>query len=146
MQITRKDLRRYRGISVVICLVGVILVFSGIKSVGFPVIAIGLFFLFAPHKVSDGSTASSNRNKFSMEKELYINQLVAAFRITHNCGDMAAIECLRRNYSLDELKDITNDLKEAEAHGDLDRILRYDSPFRDDPEEIKHYDNLHGGN
>lgn len=47
------------------------------------------------------------------KKEYYINRLVKSFKLYYHCGDMAAIECLRKNYSVQELKWIFQDLKKA---------------------------------
>ena len=48
------------------------------------------------------------------KKELYINRLVATYRLVYNCDDMTAIKNLRNNYTEQELKQILDDLLKYE--------------------------------
>jgi len=145
MIINRTDIKRFRIASIVICLVSVIVIIFGFKEIGFPLLALGLFFLFTPYKVGDNTGKSSSPESFSFKKEIYINQLVKAFRKTYNCGDMAAIECLRKNYSSTLLKQIIKNLAESEQAGILDDILHTNSPFEESQEEVVEMDIKFGG-
>ena len=146
MEITRTDIRRYRVISIIIVVVGIFLVMGGLKGIGYPVIALGLYFLFAPFKVTQNKNKAKTKQSTNMKKEMYINRLTNVFREVYLCGDMAAIECLRRNYTTKELKKILQDFIKYEEQGILDNILIDKPPFKDDPGQVKYYDDLHKGN
>jgi len=145
MEISQSDLLKYRLTSLLIIIVGIILVLFDIKVIGFPIIALGLFFLFAPHKATN-KKSNNGKQPTSMKKELYINQLVSVYRLVYNCGDMAAIECMRRFYTEYELKDILAVLKSAEDQGKLDYILANNSPFKETADIVMEYDLIHNGN
>ncbi|NQU05246.1 MAG: hypothetical protein HQ568_04070 [Calditrichaeota bacterium] len=79
----------------------------------------------------------------TLQKEKYINRLVRSFRIVYKCGDMAAIGCLRENYSKDELKKILDDLLDIEDEK-LELVLFYNPPFKEKWEEVFIYDKALG--
>jgi len=81
----------------------------------------------------------------AIKKEWYINHLTGAFKIVYRCGDFAAIECMRKHYSFDELKSIYAELLEAEDRGSLDMHLRVSSPFKDSPDIVETIDAKHRG-
>jgi hypothetical protein len=78
-----------------------------------------------------------------IKKEKYINQLVVAYKMVYGCGDMAAIECMRRNYTEKELKEILQTLKESENQGSLQQILFLAPPFIEQREEVMEMDRKH---
>ena len=41
-----------------------------------------------------------------LKREMYINKLVTAYKMTYECGDYAAMECLTKNYSTRSLSGI----------------------------------------
>ncbi|MHA1878578.1 MAG: hypothetical protein ACTSUC_19210 [Promethearchaeota archaeon] len=66
------------------------------------------------------------------KKELYINRLVATYRLVYNCDDMTAIKNLRNNYTEQELKQILDDLLKYEKEGHLKTILILQPPFKEE--------------
>ena len=82
----------------------------------------------------------------NLKKEFYINQLVSSYRLFYGCGDMAAIECMRRNYSANELKGILDNLKKAAGGKIITGVeLEAISPFKEKPSEVSKMDSIHGG-
>ena len=53
MIINKKDLRLYRIVSFTICIIAIVLIFTISKTIGYILLALGLYFLFAPHKEGD---------------------------------------------------------------------------------------------
>ena len=51
-----------------------------------------------------------------IRKEIYINRLVRNYKDIFSCDDMSEIKNLRYKYSVDELKEILNTLKESPIH------------------------------
>ena len=82
----------------------------------------------------------------NLKKELYINQLVQSYRLFYGCRDIAAIECMRRNYSANELKGILDQLKKA-AGGKIITALKLEAiaPFKEKPSELAKIDVAHDG-
>jgi len=39
---------------------------------------------------------------------MYINKLITAYKMTYGCGDYAAMECLKKNIPLKNLKKFMN--------------------------------------
>ena len=77
----------------------------------------------------------------NIKKEMYINRLVRVFQMAYGCGDMAAIFCLRSDYTKDELKRIFDRLSEVEKSndplsGDLKLELFYNPPFKEKFEDV----------
>lgn len=54
---------------------------------------------------------------------MYINKLITAYKKTYGCGDFAAMECLTKNYSTKELKEIYDFLRDAEKSGLLHTMI-----------------------
>jgi len=82
----------------------------------------------------------------NLKKELYINQLVSSYRLFYGCGDMAALECMRNNYSAKELKGILDQLKKAVGGKVITGFeLEAISPFKEKPTEVAKIDTKHGG-
>lgn len=75
-----------------------------------------------------------------LKKGKYVNHLVLAFKMVYSCGDMAAIECLRKNYTEQELKVIFQTLKQSEKQGSLQTILNLASPFVEERDEVMRID------
>jgi hypothetical protein len=145
MEVSKLEIMKYRFISLIIVIIGISLLIFDIDIIGYPIIALGLYFLFAPHKVTK-SNGNHSSKQTSVKKEFYINKLVNAYKIVYSCGDMEAIECLRRNYTEIELKDILNRIKKAKKYESLDSVLINNPPFKEDTEIVSYYDNLHNGN
>jgi len=83
----------------------------------------------------------------NLKKETYINQLASSFKLLYDCGDMAAIECMRKNYSANELKIILNELKEIAGGKVITRFeLEQSSPFKENYDEVAEIDRRHSGN
>ena len=80
-----------------------------------------------------------------LKKEGYINKLALSFRAVYGCGDYAAFVCLRKNYTLDELKNIFDDLTREEEQGTIHFRLLNNPPFKDDPEKVFEVDMKWGG-
>lgn len=80
-----------------------------------------------------------------LKKEKYVNYLVLAFKMVYGCGDMAAIECLRKNYTKNELKEIFQTLKHSEKQGSLQTILNLAPPFVEERDEVKEIDGKYNG-
>lgn len=59
----------------------------------------------------------------NLKKQKYVNKLLTAYKMTYKCGDYAAIECLRKNYSTKELKEIYDFLRDAEKSGLLHTMI-----------------------
>lgn len=83
----------------------------------------------------------------SLKKEMYINKLVSTYKLYYNCGDMAAIECLRKKYSANELKNIMSNIQKfvggkVVAQFEIKKI----APFKEDHDEVSIIDMKHGGN
>jgi len=77
-----------------------------------------------------------------LKKEKYVNKLLTAYKMTYKCGDYAAIECLRKNYSTKELKEIYDFLRDAEKSGLLFTMIlapQFKENFRDVAEIDKKY-------
>ena len=53
MRINKKDIRLFRLVSAVFCLIAVMVILFVSKPIGFPMLAIGLMFLFTPYKPGD---------------------------------------------------------------------------------------------
>ena len=66
----------------------------------------------------------------SIKKEVCINALAQHFKIMYRCGDYAAIECLRKNYTLQELQGILDLIETAIKIGEPELIDS--SPFKED--------------
>jgi|GEM_PF-1840356 len=71
-----------------------------------------------------------------LKKELYVNRLATVYKLSYDCCDMAAIECLRKNYSTKELREILELLKEAEKKVDINTALNLCRPFKEEYEEV----------
>lgn len=82
-----------------------------------------------------------------IRKEMYINMLVKAYRLYYNCGDMAAIMCLRKNYTAKELKVIFNNIKKF-VGGKTVSLSQIEelAPFKEKMSEVIEVDIKHGGN
>ena len=77
-----------------------------------------------------------------LKKEMYLNKLLTAYKMTYNCGDFAAVEFLRKNYSTKELKEIYAFLKDAEKSGLLLTMIlapQFKENYRDVAEIDKKY-------
>lgn len=81
----------------------------------------------------------------SLKKESYINRLVKSYRSVYGCGNFAAVECLRANYTLEELKDIYNAFLKEDKAGPLSMRLLPLQPFFEDPAVVKAIDARYGG-
>jgi hypothetical protein len=57
------------------------------------------------------------------KREMYINKLIAAYKKTYGCGDFAAMDCLTKNYSTKELKEIYDFFRDAKKTGLLDTMI-----------------------
>lgn len=81
------------------------------------------------------------------KKEKYINYLASTYKLYYGCGDMAAIECMRNNYSADELKEIIERI-EKYVGGKSVHLHQIQSlaPFKEDPSEVSRINMKHGGN
>ncbi len=79
------------------------------------------------------------------KKEYYINRLVTAFKIVYDCGDMAAIYCLREHYSVKELKELFALLKKSEEAGTLQSALRIARPFKEKQDDVDVINWKYGG-
>ena len=81
------------------------------------------------------------------KKEKYINYLASTYKLYYNCGDMAAIECMRNNYSADELKEIMKNIEEYVGGKSISLLqLKSLAPFKEDLSEVSTIDLKHGGN
>lgn len=81
-----------------------------------------------------------------LKKEKYINHLVASFRSTYECGDMAAIMSLREGYTAEELKEILDGLYEEQKRSPLYNCSLSATPFyKTDPRSVKELDTKHRG-
>ena len=77
-----------------------------------------------------------------LKREIYINKLVTAYKMTYECGDYAAMECLTKNYSTRELKEIYGFLRDAKKSGLLLTMIlapQFKENFRDVTEIDKKY-------
>ncbi|HKJ13295.1 MAG: hypothetical protein OES39_07490 [Desulfobulbaceae bacterium] len=77
-----------------------------------------------------------------LKREIYINKLVTAYKMTYECGDYAAMECLTKNYSTKELKEIYGFLRDAKKSGLLLTMIlapQFKENFRDVTEIDKKY-------
>jgi len=77
-----------------------------------------------------------------LKREMYINKLVTAYKMTYECGDYAAMECLTKNYSTRELKEIYGFLRDAKKSGLLLTMIlapQFKENFRDVTEIDKKY-------
>lgn len=60
---------------------------------------------------------------------------------------MAAIECMRKNYSATELKEIMNSIEEYAGGKRISLFqLKVLSPFKEEPSEVSTIDLKHAGN
>ena len=57
------------------------------------------------------------------KKEIYVNKLVRSYRDVHLCNDMQAINNLRERYSVGQLKNIIEILKNEEKQNNLNMYL-----------------------
>ncbi len=80
-----------------------------------------------------------------ISKERYINHLVLSYKIVYGCGDMAAIECLRKYYTKIELGEIYEALKQSEKSGSLQSVLFLAHPFKENRETVMEIDNKYNG-
>jgi hypothetical protein len=80
------------------------------------------------------------------KKELYINMLVSTYKLYYNCGDMAAIMCMRKNYTAKELKGIYKNIKKT-VGGKSVSLLQIEilAPFKEAISEVLKVDNKYGG-
>jgi hypothetical protein len=77
-----------------------------------------------------------------LKREIYINKLVTAYKMTYECGDYAAMECLTKNYSTKELKEIYDFLRDTKKSGLLLTMIlapQFKENFRDVTEIDKKY-------
>ena len=77
-----------------------------------------------------------------LKREMYLNKLATSYKMTYKCGDFAAIECLRKNYSTKELKEIYDFLRDAKKSGLLHTMIlapQFKENFRDVAEIDKKY-------
>jgi len=77
-----------------------------------------------------------------LKREIYINKLVTAYKMTYGCGDYAAMEYLTKNYSTKELKEIYGFLRDAKKSGLLLTMIlapQFKENFRDVTEIDKKY-------
>ena len=77
-----------------------------------------------------------------LKREMYIHKLVTAYKMTYECGDYAAMECLTKNYSTKELKEIYGFLRDAKKSGLLLTMIlapQFKENFRDVTEIDKKY-------
>lgn len=73
-----------------------------------------------------------------IKKEVYINKLVQSYRMIYECGDYTAIECLRSNYTADELKIILDYfLKRADDDTVDPANLFDDHPYKESKEYVR---------
>jgi len=77
-----------------------------------------------------------------LKREMYINKLITAYKMTYGCGDYAAMECLTKNYSTKELKEICDFFRDAKKSGLLLTMIlapQFKENFRDVAEIDKKY-------
>ena len=77
-----------------------------------------------------------------LKREIYINKLVTAYKMTYECGDYAAMEYLTKNYSTKELKEIYDFFRDAKKSGLLLTMIlapQFKENFRDVTEIDKKY-------
>jgi len=53
MKVTRKDIKFFRTVSTIFALISILLIIFISKKIGFPLLALSLFFLFTPYKSGD---------------------------------------------------------------------------------------------
>jgi hypothetical protein len=65
--------------------------------------------------------------------------------MTYGCGDFAAMECLTKNYSTKELKEIYNFFKDAKKSGLLHTMILAPQ-FKEDLRAVTEIDKKYKGN
>ena len=81
----------------------------------------------------------------NLKKQKYVNKLLTAYKMTYKCGDYAAIECLRKNYSTKELKEIYDFLRDAKKTGLLHTMILAPQ-FKEDLRDVIEIDKKYNGN
>jgi hypothetical protein len=79
------------------------------------------------------------------KREMYINKLIAAYKKTYGCGDFAAMDCLTKNYSTKELKEIYDFFRDAKKTGLLDTMILAPQ-FKEDLRIVIEIDKKYKGN
>ena len=79
-----------------------------------------------------------------LKREIYINKLVTAYKMTYECGDYAAMECLTKNYSTKELKEIYGFLRDAKKSGLLLTMILAPQ-FKENYRDVKEIDKKYNG-
>jgi len=80
-----------------------------------------------------------------LKREMYINKLVTAYKMTYECGDYAAMECLTKNYSTKELKEIYGFLRDAKKSGLLLTMILAPQ-FKENFRDVREIDKKYNGN
>ena len=80
-----------------------------------------------------------------LKREIYINKLVTAYKMTYECGDYAAMECLTKNYSTKELKEIYGFLRDAKKSGLLLTMILAPQ-FKENYRDVAEIDRKYKGN
>ena len=76
---------------------------------------------------------------------MYINKLITAYKKTYGCGDFAAMECLTKNYSTKELKEIYDFFRDAKKTGLLHTMILAPQ-FKEDLRAVTEIDKKYKGN
>ena len=76
---------------------------------------------------------------------MYISKLIAAYKMTYGCGDYAAMECLTKKYSTEELKEICDFFRDAKKTGLLHTMILAPQ-FKEDLRAVTEIDKKYKGN